>query len=187
MHGRQSFEYACLVASGFMLCKLVDKVVKWGKARAPDASTHVEITHVKVKQGELDIGELVDMVKSPFAGAIATFSGTTRNNFEDKTVTHLEYEGYVPMAEKQLKLICDEIRAKWQDIISIAIEHKLGSCPILDTSVIIAISSAHRAAALEATAFAIDSLKATVPIWKKELYAGSCPPKWKENTEFVKR
>mmetsp|Transcript_20782 Transcript_20782/g.33907 ORF Transcript_20782/g.33907 Transcript_20782/m.33907 type:complete len:92 (-) Transcript_20782:68-343(-) len=91
------------------------------------------------------------------------------------------------MAEKQLKLICDEIRAKWQDIISIAIEHKLGSCPILDTSVIIAISSAHRAAALEATAFAIDSLKATVPIWKKELYAGSCPPKWKENTEFVKR
>mmetsp|Transcript_20782 Transcript_20782/g.33908 ORF Transcript_20782/g.33908 Transcript_20782/m.33908 type:complete len:81 (-) Transcript_20782:449-691(-) len=63
MHGRQSFEYACLVASGFMLCKLVDKVVKWGKARAPDASTHVEITHVKVKQGELDIGELVDMVR----------------------------------------------------------------------------------------------------------------------------
>mmetsp|Transcript_26 Transcript_26/g.95 ORF Transcript_26/g.95 Transcript_26/m.95 type:complete len:336 (-) Transcript_26:189-1196(-) len=143
-------------------------------------------THCKLVHGKLDLAGLVDLVRSPFAGAIVTFSGTTRNSFQDKVVTELEYHGYESMAVKKLEEICDEMRKKWPDILHVAIEHKLGDCPVEDTSVIIAISSAHRAAALEANDFAINTLKERVPIWKKEKYLGRHnEAQWKANPEFA--
>jgi molybdopterin synthase catalytic subunit len=127
----------------------------------------------------LDLGKIYDMVKDPSCGAVSTFSGTTRNNFFGKKVTK-EYEAYKPMAEKELRKICDQIRAKW-DVWHIAIYHKTGLVPIGDPSVIIAISSDHRDDGLEAVHWAIDELKATVPVWKQEFYEDGSV--WKGNAE----
>lgn len=97
-------------------------------------------------------------------------------------VVSLEYEAYEPMALKSLNTICAEIRAKWEAVHSIAIYHRLGLVPVKEASVVIAISSPHRQASLDATAFAIEALKKHVPIWKKELYSGA-EPQWKKNAE----
>ena len=78
---------------------------------------------IAIQTEPLVLQKIVDMVATPEAGAISTFSGTTRNNFEGKKVIRLEYEAYVPMAEKELKKLCNVIRNKW-DVISIALFHR---------------------------------------------------------------
>ncbi|KAM6328137.1 molybdopterin synthase catalytic subunit isoform 2-T2 [Alca torda] len=93
--------------------------------------------------------------------------GTTRNNFEGKKVIHLEYEAYTSMAESEIKKICRDVRQKWPSIKHIAVHHRLGVVPITEASVIIAVSSPHRAESLEAVTYCINTLKASVPIWKK--------------------
>jgi len=98
-----------------------------------------------------------------------------------KKVVKLEYEAYEPMAKKKLKELCNRLRVKWADLKNIAIFHRLGAVGPREASVIIAVSSAHRKDSLEAVQFAIDELKATVPIWKKELYEDGS--EWKENKE----
>ncbi|GMH39749.1 hypothetical protein BSKO_07647 [Bryopsis sp. KO-2023] len=135
---------------------------------------------VEVRGDGLELQKYVDLVSSDDAGAIATFSGVTRNEFRGKTVVKLEYEAYVPMAVAKLKEICQQIRGKWE-VRKIAIAHRTGVVPVRHPSVIIAISSAHRKEALEATHWAIDELKATVPIWKKEFFDDGSV--WKENEE----
>ncbi|KAK7266054.1 hypothetical protein RIF29_18693 [Crotalaria pallida] len=132
----------------------------------------------------IDIAKYMNYVSAPQAGAIATFSGTTRDTFEGKTVTELRYEAYVPMAIRRIKFVCSSARASW-NLHSIAVAHRLGTVPVGETSVFIAVSSAHRADALEACRFLIDEIKATVPIWKKEVYSNG--EVWKENTEFLER
>ena len=97
---------------------------------------------------------------------MVTFIGITRDTFEGKQVVRLEYECYVPMAEKKLLELCRLMRGRW-DVTRIAIAHRTGVVPVGESSVMIAVSSVHRAEALEATHWAIDELKATVPIWKK--------------------
>lgn len=87
------------------------------------------------------------------------------------------------MAIKAKTKICDEMRAKWNDIKHIAIYHRLGVVPVKESSVIIAVSSPHRSTSLEAVQFAIDALKKSVPIWKKEVYAEQTEGTWKENKE----
>jgi len=136
---------------------------------------------VCIQEEPLNLQKLYDMVSAPEAGAISTFSGTTRNTFDGKKVIRLEYESYIPMAEKELKKICSLIRTKW-NVIGIAIYHRIGVVPIGESSVIIVISSAHRHDSLEAVQFGIDELKATVPIWKKEVYEDNSHI-WKENKE----
>lgn len=86
------------------------------------------------------------------------------------------------MALKAMNKICEQIRSKWSDTKHIAIHHRLGVVPVKEASVIIAISSPHRQNSLEATQFAIDELKKTVPIWKKEIYDEGTSV-WKENKE----
>lgn len=137
--------------------------------------------NVKVTDQPLNITDITASVTSPTSGAVSLFIGTTRNNFEGKTVTRLEYEAYTPMAEHEMKKICRLIREKWS-VEHIAIIHRIGEVPIKEASVIIAISSPHRQESLEAVQYAIDTLKATVPIWKKEFYHNEVP-KWKENKE----
>jgi molybdopterin synthase catalytic subunit len=119
----------------------------------------------------IDLQELVNFVSDPEAGAIATFIGTTRNNNEGRKVIALDYDGYREMAEKELARIGDQARAQWP-ICFMAIVHRLGPVQIGDASVIIAVSSAHREAAFAACRFAIEEIKKTVPIWKKEVYEG---------------
>ncbi|XP_032136991.1 molybdopterin synthase catalytic subunit isoform X3 [Sapajus apella] len=115
---------------------------------------------------KLSVDEVSQLVISPLCGAISLFVGTTRNNFEGKKVISLEYEAYLPMADNEVRKICSDIRQKWP-VKHIAVFHRLGLVPVSEASVIIAVSSAHRAASLEAVTYAIDTLKAKVPIWKK--------------------
>mmetsp|Transcript_25789 Transcript_25789/g.36266 ORF Transcript_25789/g.36266 Transcript_25789/m.36266 type:complete len:190 (-) Transcript_25789:571-1140(-) len=138
--------------------------------------------YVEITLDRISIDFAVNYVGSPEAGAISTFSGTTRNNFEGKAVTKLEYEAYTPMAIKEMKKICNKMREKWP-LIHIAIIHRIGEVPIGESSVLLAASSAHRTESLEAVHWAIDELKATVPIWKKEFYADGSASMWKENKE----
>ncbi|XP_059047983.1 molybdopterin synthase catalytic subunit isoform X2 [Achroia grisella] len=99
-----------------------------------------------------------------------------------RLVVRLEYEAYESMALKAMKAICDDVRSKWPPVHSIAIYHRLGNVPCREASVVIAVSSPHRRDSLDAVAYCIDQLKATVPIWKKEVYEGDAPV-WKENAE----
>lgn len=132
----------------------------------------------------IDLAKYINYVGSPQSGAIATFSGTTRDTFDGKTVVELRYEAYVPMAIRCIKSICSSARSPW-NINSIAVAHRLGPVPVGETSVFIAISAVHRADALDACKFVIDEIKASVPIWKKEVYDNG--EVWKENSEFLMR
>jgi MoaE-MoaD fusion protein len=105
------------------------------------------------------------------AGAIATFVGTTRVRSRGRTVQYLAYEAYPGMAEKVMAEIADDLRARF-DILEIAIHHRTGRVEIGEASVVIAVSAPHRRDALAACAAAIDTLKETVPLWKKEAYEG---------------
>jgi molybdopterin synthase catalytic subunit len=115
------------------------------------------------------LDEASHLVASDSAGAISTFSGTTRDHFQGKQVLKLEYEGYGPMAEKILQHIILEAREKWE-IQHVLVYHRLNEVPIGEASVIIAVSSAHRKEAMQAVEYLIDELKARCPIWKKEFY-----------------
>ena len=119
----------------------------------------------------LSLERVVDEVASDDAGAIATFVGTTRAQSRGRHVVRLEYEAYEGMAEAEMRRIATELRGR-HDIIEVAIHHRVGPVEIGETSVVIAVSAAHRAPALEACREAIDTLKQTVPLWKKELYVG---------------
>lgn len=132
----------------------------------------------------IDVNKLINYVHAPRCGAIATFSGTTRDTFEGKTVLELRYEAYVPMAIRRIKSICMSARSSW-NLSLIAVAHRLGPVPVGETSVFVAISSIHRADALDACKFVIDEIKASVPIWKKEVYTNG--EVWKENSEFLER
>jgi molybdopterin synthase catalytic subunit len=125
----------------------------------------------RVTDKPIDLHELVDCVTDPEAGAIATFIGTTRNNNQGRKVIALDYEAYPEMAEKELARLGEEAKKKWQ-ICRMAIVHRIGPLQITEPSVIIAVSAAHREAAFAACRFAIEEIKKTVPIWKKEVYEG---------------
>ena len=119
----------------------------------------------------IDLQELLDFVSDPEAGAIATFIGTTRNNNEGRRVVALDYDAYPEMAEKELIRLGEEAKKKWP-ICRMAIVHRIGPVQIAEASVMIAVSSGHREAAFAACRFAIEEIKRTVPIWKKEVYEG---------------
>lgn len=125
----------------------------------------------RVTHQAIDLQELVRFVSDPEAGAIATFIGTTRNNNEGRKVIALDYEAYPEMAEKELARIGTDARKTWQ-ISRMAIVHRLGPVQITEASVMIAVSSPHREAAFAACRFAIEEIKKTVPIWKKEVFEG---------------
>jgi molybdopterin synthase catalytic subunit/molybdopterin converting factor small subunit len=118
----------------------------------------------------LVLERVVDEVRDDEAGAIATFTGTTRIRSRDRTVTHLDYEAYEGMAERVMEEIADGLRARYE-LRAVAIHHRIGRVGIGETSVVIAVSAAHRQAALAACKDAIDELKERVPLWKKEVYA----------------
>lgn len=115
----------------------------------------------------LSLQEVVDAVHHEGHGGLVTFTGAVRNHSKGKTVTRLEYEAYVPMAEKKLKEIADEARAQWAGA-DVAIVHRVGTLSPGELAVVIAVSTPHRKEAFRACEFVIDRLKDVVPIWKKE-------------------
>jgi molybdopterin synthase catalytic subunit len=126
---------------------------------------------------------IVEFVTNPSAGGIAVFIGTTRDNFKGKKVVRLEYEAYTSMAMKQLQKLCLDVRSKWP-VCKMAIVHRTGVVPVGEASVMIAVSAEHRKEALEAVSYAIDQVKSTAAIWKKEVYEDEAE-QWKENKECL--
>ena len=125
----------------------------------------------RITQDPIRLDELTAFVADPGAGAMATFVGTTRDSNEGRRVIRLEYECYPGMAEKEMEKIGQEVLERWP-VKKVAMLHRLGRVDIGEASVAIAVSSSHRHAAFEACHYAINQLKETVPIWKKELYEG---------------
>ncbi len=109
-------------------------------------------------------------VDDPGAGGIVIFSGVVRNETGGRPVKFLEYEAHAPMAEAQMRQIGADVRARWAGVKRVAILHRIGRLEIGESSVLIAVSAAHRAHAFEACRYAIDTLKRTVPVWKKEYF-----------------
>ena len=119
----------------------------------------------------LSVEDVVAQVRDDSAGAIATFIGTTRTHSRGRDVLHLEYEAYEGMAEQVMADLGSELTRR-HDLCKVAIHHRVGRVDIGGTSVVIAVSAPHRAAALAACAEAIEELKGSVPLWKKETYVG---------------
>lgn len=117
----------------------------------------------------LDLEGIKNMASDDGAGGMVIFIGTVRNQTKGKTVSSLEFESYLPMAEKEMKKIADYAIKKW-DLKHMIIHHRIGKLDIGEIPVIIAASSAHRVVSFEACEYAIDTLKETVPIWKKEIF-----------------
>ena len=118
----------------------------------------------------LSLDRVVDEVRDEQAGAIATFTGTTRISSRGRTVTHLDYEAYEGMAERVMAEIAEGLQSRYE-LSAVAIHHRVGRVGIGETSVVIAVSAAHRQDALAACKDAIDELKERVPLWKKEVYS----------------
>jgi len=119
----------------------------------------------------LSLDAAVREVASESAGAVVAFTGTTRRSSRGRDVVRLEYEAYEGMAEAELERIASELKERY-DLVGVAIHHRVGVVGIGETSVVIAVSAAHRGDALAACRDAIDTLKQTVPLWKKEIYVG---------------
>src|ERR1700747_1271875 len=133
-------------------------------ATHPSSDNLISLVHESI-----DAHALVDYVRTGGDGAIVTFDGCVRNQSHGRRTLYLEYEAYESMALAKIGQIAGEVHTKFQ-IDRIAIAHRLGRLQIGETSVFIAISAPHRAAAFEACRFAIDTLKRTIPIWKKEYF-----------------
>jgi molybdopterin synthase catalytic subunit/molybdopterin converting factor small subunit len=125
----------------------------------------------RLSDAPLSLDAVVDEVRTVEAGAIATFVGTTRVHSRGQTVVHLEYEAYPGMAEEVMAGIADDLKRRYE-LCDVAIHHRVGRVGIGEPSVVIAISAPHRQDALAACKDAIDALKETVPLWKKEVYEG---------------
>jgi len=124
----------------------------------------------------LSLERLVSAVTRSSSGAVASFLGVVREQTRGRQVLYLEYEAYREMAIPKMREIADEIRRKWK-VDEIAMVHRIGHLEIGEASVAIAVSAPHRHQALAACAYAIDRLKETVPIWKKEV--------WTDGEEWV--
>jgi molybdopterin synthase catalytic subunit len=125
----------------------------------------------RLSEERLSVEVAVEQVRSAEAGGIATFIGTTRARSRGREVLFLDYEAYEGMAEQVMADLADELTRR-HDLCKVAIHHRVGRVDIGDMSVVIAVSAPHRAGALAACRQAIDELKVSVPLWKKETYVG---------------
>ena len=130
----------------------------------------------EVVSDELDINKYHQMTVNEHQGAVCTFTGHVREWTKGTRTVHLEYEAYVPMAEKMLAQIGDEISERWPGVIT-AIGHRIGKLEISDIAVVIVTSSPHRTDSYRANEYAVERLKEIVPIWKKEI--------WEDGEEWI--
>lgn len=120
-----------------------------------------------VQPGPLSMDVLLAEVGGAACGGLVTFTGVVRDHSRGEQIEHLEYDAYVPMAEKEMRAIVAKVHDRWPEV-QLAMSHRLGRLEIGDAAVMIVAAAPHRAEAFEACRFAIDTLKQTVPIWKKE-------------------
>ena len=130
----------------------------------------------------LDARRLEAAVAHPGSGAICTFTGVVRDSSRGEEVSHLEYEAYGSMAEKQMRAITAEIAERWPEA-RVAMAHRTGRLEIGEASVVVSVSCPHRAEAIAACKWGIDRLKESVPIWKKEFATSGAS--WIEGPDAV--
>lgn len=123
---------------------------------------------IQLTREPLNRDALVAAVSHPSVGGIVVFEGVVRDNARGKQVRYLEYDVYEEMAEQQIRTIIDEAKQRWE-VERVAVAHRFGRLEIGEASVIIVVASPHRAEAFDACRYIIDTLKTTVPIWKKEV------------------
>lgn len=130
----------------------------------------------KVSEEPLEAMALYEAVRHRNVGAVVLFIGTIREMTASKQTMWLEYESYVPMAEKMLAQIASEVSVRWPGVLT-AVHHRIGRLEISEEAVVIATSSSHRADAYEANRYVIERIKELVPIWKRE--------HWTDGTEWM--
>ncbi len=118
----------------------------------------------------IDTADVARSVEAPGFGAVVSFAGLVRDNAQGRQVLYLEYEAYAPLARKQLWTLAQQAEERWG--VRCAVAHRLGRLEIGECSVAVAVASPHRAEAFTACSWLMDTLKATVPIWKKEHFVG---------------
>jgi molybdopterin synthase catalytic subunit len=123
---------------------------------------------IQLTREPLKRDELVAAVSHPGVGGIVVFEGVVRDNARGKQVRYLEYDAYEEMAEQQIRAIVTEAQQRW-GVERVAVAHRFGRLEIGEASVIIVVASPHRGEAFDACRYIIDTLKSTVPIWKKEV------------------
>jgi molybdopterin synthase catalytic subunit len=124
---------------------------------------------IKLLSTPLSIFDAETFVESPDTGGAVVFIGTVRNKTQAKPVVRLEFEAYEPMALSEMRKIAEQALAQFA-VTKIAIHHRVGVLDIGEVAVVIAVSAPHRGAAFDACEYCIDTLKLTVPIWKKEVF-----------------
>lgn len=124
---------------------------------------------VLITSQPIDATKILQSLHTPRSGAIDCFIGTVRNHAHGRRVKALEYSAYIEMGEKLMLQIEDEMRGKWI-LHNVALVHRVGILQVGDIAVVTAVSSSHRKEAFEACRYAIDRIKADVPIWKKEFF-----------------
>jgi molybdopterin synthase catalytic subunit len=144
--------------------------------RSTSASTWVSVT-----ESPLSIDELAAWAVRPNCGAVVTFSGVVRDHSRARDgVLGLEYEASTKLAEQRIHEIVAVARERWPSLGAIAIHHRIGRVELSETTVIVAVSSPHRSDAFDAARFSIDTLKQSVPMWKREFWEGGSA--WSEET-----
>jgi len=126
---------------------------------------------IEITDQPIDKNKIISAAESLEAGALNVFIGTVRAKTADKKVIRLEYECYKPMAVSEIEKIFEEASQRWP-ILKVAISHRIGILQLGDEAVVLAVSTPHRKESFEVCQFIIDTLKQTVPIWKKEVYEG---------------
>ncbi|MGA2889146.1 MAG: molybdenum cofactor biosynthesis protein MoaE [Terracidiphilus sp.] len=146
--------------------------VSGGSAHTANASDEIDagpVVMTALTREPIDAEKLVAAIKRGEDGAVVVFDGIVRNNTHGRETLYLDYEAYEEMAAKQINALAQEARSRF-GILQVTLVHRLGRLEIGETSVLIAVASAHRAPAFEACRWLIDTLKKTVPIWKKETF-----------------
>lgn len=124
---------------------------------------------IYITEDPINTQEVINSVENDAAGAVNVFIGTVRNKTSERAVLRLEFEAYDPMAIKEMQKIIDRAKEKWP-ILNYSVVHRKGILMSGDIAVAIAISTPHRLESFQACQFVIDTLKETVPIWKKEVF-----------------
>jgi MoaE-MoaD fusion protein len=140
-----------------------DEVCLFPPVSGGAAGDWVEVTTVPLSEDRVAAA-----VSDPGAGGIVLFSGVVRDETGGRRVKYLEYEAHAPMAVAKMREIAAAVRERWPGVRKVALVHRIGRLEIGESSVMIAVASPHRAEAFAACHFAIDTLKTTVPVWKKE-------------------
>jgi MoaE-MoaD fusion protein len=143
--------------------------VSGGLERTAIAPEIEAVDCVRITQQKIDTPSLLEKIKSPADGAVLVFEGIVRDNSRGRRVRFLDYEAYEEMALKSMTRLVQQVRSRFA-VREVVIVHRLGRLQIGETSVLIAVTSAHRACAFDACRWLIDTLKRTVPIWKKEYF-----------------